>query len=87
MRGNECLWRQRSTQAKGSAIVWIAEAEATQGLTESTAGEEEECVRRFVFSKGSDYVIYSQRLGQLQESDPLHRSLLTSCGVRSHSAS
>lgn len=37
MRGNECLWWQWSTLAKGSTVVWIAEAEAAQtfwGLTE-----------------------------------------------------
>lgn len=44
---------------------------------------EEGCARRFVFSKGSDYVIYSHRLAQLQESDPLRRSFSLSvvCGL------
>lgn len=38
--------------------------------------------------KGSDYVIYSQRLAQLQESDPLHASLsLARCGMWSFGAS
>lgn len=55
---------------------------------EKTERREEECVCRFVFSKGSDYVIYSQCLAQLQESDPLHTLLsLTPCGMWSHSAS
>lgn len=50
---------------------------------------EEECLRRVVFvSKGSDYVIYSQRLAQLQEPDPHRASLfLTRCGMWSHRAS
>lgn len=80
------------TLAKGSTVVWIAEAEAAQsfwGLTE----QGEICGgRRDAYAglctKGSDYVIYSHRLAQLQDSDPLHTSLfLTRCGMWSLSAS
>lgn len=48
VRGNECLWWQRSTLAKGSTIVWIAEAETEAEATQSFRGLTE----RRDFSRG-----------------------------------
>lgn len=39
------------------------------------------CALRSVFPKGSDYVIYSQLLAQLQHADPFHMSPFLTCRV------
>lgn len=74
-------------------VVWITEAEASQsfwGLTEHRGfcRGRRDAYAGLCFPKGSDYVIYSHRLAQLQESDPLHTSLFFSqCGMQALTAS